>query len=342
MKKKTRQLRYLFNAGDCYTGPVGLYNIGQTCCLNSLLQVFIMNQNFTKILKRITMPRELEDRKRSVPCQLLLLLEKMQDSRLRAVWPVELAFCLKTCNVPLFVQHDAAQLFLTLWNLIQSQITDLDLSERLKTLYTVTVQESLVCLDCNSKNHRDSRMLILSLSLFDNDSKPLKTLEDSLHYFLQPKMLSEKNKCLYENCGKMTYWQQTLKLMHLPPMLTFHLMRFSCKDFSNTQKIIHPLSFPQRLDFSQVLPEEQDWGDSEGQQYELFAVVAHMGTANFGHYCAYICNPADGQWFCFNDSSVCWVMWEDIKRTYGNYNLYWGETAYLLFYKKTETSLTSS
>lgn len=35
-----------------FIGPVGLHNIGQTCCLNSLIQVFVMNAEFTKILKR--------------------------------------------------------------------------------------------------------------------------------------------------------------------------------------------------------------------------------------------------------------------------------------------------
>lgn len=46
----------------------------------------------------------------------------------------------------------------------------------------------------------------------------------------------------------------------------------------------------------------QLWG-----QYQLFAVIAHVGLADFGHYCAYVRNAADGEWFCFNDSSVCWV-----------------------------------
>lgn len=34
------------------TGAIGLYNIGQSCCLNSLLQVFLMNIHFTGILRR--------------------------------------------------------------------------------------------------------------------------------------------------------------------------------------------------------------------------------------------------------------------------------------------------
>ena len=33
-------------------GPVGLHNIGQTCCLNSLIQVLVRNVGFAKILNR--------------------------------------------------------------------------------------------------------------------------------------------------------------------------------------------------------------------------------------------------------------------------------------------------
>lgn len=45
------------------------------------------------------MPRGTEEQKRSVPFQLLLLLEKMQDSRQKAVLPLELAYCLQKYNV---------------------------------------------------------------------------------------------------------------------------------------------------------------------------------------------------------------------------------------------------
>lgn len=34
------------------TEAIGLYNVGHSCCLNSLLQVFFMNIRFTRILRR--------------------------------------------------------------------------------------------------------------------------------------------------------------------------------------------------------------------------------------------------------------------------------------------------
>lgn len=49
---------------------------------------------------RMTVPGGAEERRRSVPFQLLLLLEKMQDSRQKAVQPKELAYCLQKYNIP--------------------------------------------------------------------------------------------------------------------------------------------------------------------------------------------------------------------------------------------------
>ncbi|KFO30582.1 Ubl carboxyl-terminal hydrolase 18 [Fukomys damarensis] len=306
MKRKKEQPRGL-SAWDHPHGLVGLHNIGQTCCLNSLIQVFIMNVDFTKILKRMTVPKVSEEQRTSVPFQLLLLLEKMQDSRRKAVRPVELAYCLQKNNVPLFVQHDAAQLYLTVWNLIRDQIQDMDLAERLQDLYTIRVKDTLVCKECTVESSRDSSLLTLPLSLFDMDSKPLRTL--------------------------------ALKLTHLPQTLTIHLMRFSIKN-ARTEKVCHSLCFPESLDFSQVLPSEQDISEAEEQdegQYELFAVIAHSGMADFGHYCAYVRNPVDGKWFCFNDSHVSWVSWKDIQCTYGNHSYRWQETAYILVYMKAKS-----
>ncbi|KAM7114206.1 LOW QUALITY PROTEIN: ubl carboxyl-terminal hydrolase 18 [Molossus nigricans] len=339
MKKKREPLPKHLSAWDCPQGPVGLHNIGQTCCLNSLIQVLLMNMAFTQILKRMTVPREVDEQRRSVPFQLLLLLEKMQDSRQKAVQPLELLYCLQKYNVPMFVQHDAAQLYLTVWNLIKGQITDVDLVERLQALYTIQMKESLICLECTMESSRNSVMLTLPLSLFDMDSAPLRTLEDALRCFFQPRELSSKSKCFCENCGKKTCVKQVCKLMDLPQTLTIHLMRFSIRN-SRTEKICHSLYFPQSLDLNQFLLTEKDVSNAEhqrGKQYELFAVIAHMGLADFGHYCAYIRNSVDGKWFCFNDSSVCWVSWEDIQCTYGNHNCRWRETAYLLVYMKTES-----
>ncbi|KAF3816499.1 hypothetical protein GH733_014672 [Mirounga leonina] len=215
-------------------GPVGLHNIGQTCCLNSLIQ----------------------DLDQYLPFHFGVL----QPGHF-AVDPgpsssaLHLSVIVGQSGERVFVQHDAAQLYLTVWNLIKDQITDVDLVERLQALYTIQVKESLVCLECTVEKSRNSSMLTLPLPLFDMDSKPLKTLEDALRCFFQPRELSGKSKCFCEKCGKKTCGKQVLKLTHLPQTLTIHLLRFSIRN-SQTEKICHSLDFPQSLDLSQVLIEE--------------------------------------------------------------------------------------
>lgn len=38
--------------------------------------------------------------------------------------------------------------------------------------------------------------------------------------------------------------------------------------------------------------------------YELFSIMIHSGSASGGHYYAYIKDFSNGEWFCFNDTSV--------------------------------------
>lgn len=336
-KAKDQRLTLVFGVADLKNGAIGLYNIGQSCCLNSLLQVFLMNIHFTGILRRITVPPYARHKSRNVPYQMLLLLEEMQCGKQKAVFPIALARCLSVHRVKLFVQHDAAQLFLTVWNLIKKQMKKPELVEELSNLYTICVQEHLACQKCSLETKRNSSMLTLPLPVLDSNSHRLKTLEDCLQYFFSPEELTHHNMCFCEQCGRRTPFLQSMKLVRLPQTLTIHLKRFCFEKSANVHKLSHYLPFPQDLDFNAVLTENQCEADDDekaGWKYELFAVVAHSGSSSCGHYCAYIRSLTEHKWYCFNDSEVCQVLWDDVKCTYGHSSLHWGETAYLLIYMK--------
>nr|XP_013802894.1 PREDICTED: ubl carboxyl-terminal hydrolase 18 [Apteryx mantelli mantelli] len=336
-KTRDERLRLVFGMADLKNKAIGLYNIGQTCCLNSLLQVFLMNTHFTGILRRITVPSSTSQQRRSVPYQMLLLLEKMQSGKQKAVFPSDLACCLSAHRVKLFVQYDAAQLLLTLWNLVKSQVTNPELTEKLSDLYTIWIQEYMVCQECSFETKRNSSMITLPLSMLDSSSHLLRTLEECLHYFFCPEELTGHNMCFCEHCGKKTPFLQSMKLAHLPKTLILHLKRFCFRKSASIHKLCHSLRFPQVLDFSAVLTEEQcqaDASEKASWQYELFAVVAHSGSTDYGHYCAYIWSLVECKWYCFDDSRVCQVLWDDVKCTYGHSDFHWGQTAYLLVYMK--------
>lgn len=339
VKAKNQRLESVFGVADLKNEAIGLYNLGQSCCLNSLLQVFLMNIRFTRILRRITVPSSPTQRRNSVPYQMLLLLEKMQCGKSKAVGPTDLAYCLSGHRVKLFVQHDAAQLFLTLCNLLKKQMKTPELAKELSDLYTICIQEHLACQNCSFEIKSNSTMLTLPLPVLDANSHRLKTLEDCLQYFFHPEELTGQNMCFCQQCGKKTTFLQSMKLVHLPQTLTLHLKRFCFERSSHTHKLSHYLPFPQELDFNEVLTENQCQADDSEKatwQYELFAVVAHSGSTSCGHYCAYIRSLTECKWYCFNDSEVCQVSWDDVKCTYGHSSLYWRETAYLLIYMKKQ------
>ena len=68
-------------------------------------------------------------------------------------------------------------------------------------------------------------------------------------------------------------------------------------------KVADEFRFPERLDVSAFLsppPAEP----AERVQYELYAVLLHIGTATGGHYFAYIRDLASNKWFKFVSSAA--------------------------------------
>ncbi len=59
-------------------------------------------------------------------------------------------------------------------------------------------------------------------------------------------------------------------------------------------------------------------------KYKLFGVANHMGGLSGGHYTAFVNTYPDNNWFCFNDSSVSVINTNDVV----------SKSAYCLFYKK--------
>jgi ubiquitin carboxyl-terminal hydrolase 47 len=57
--------------------------------------------------------------------------------------------------------------------------------------------------------------------------------------------------------------------------------------------------------------------DERNYAYELFSIIIQSGTANGGHYYAYIKSLEDGEWYCFNDRNVDFIDKNDLKNVFG-------------------------
>lgn len=94
------------------------------------------------------------------------------------------------------------------------------------------------------------------------------------------------------------------------------------------KKICDPISFPiQGLD---ITPYVLDKPENDGQKliYDLYGVINHSGTLNYGHYTALVQNSKSGHWNLFNDEKHHLCNPSQIM------NLF--KDAYTLFYKRRD------
>lgn len=89
------------------------------------------------------------------------------------------------------------------------------------------------------------------------------------------------------------------QLKHLPPILTFSLLRFTY-DLSTFQRIkeTRRFEFPLQLDLCEYMEDTfKQQIDGEYTKYELYSVIIHSGSAYGGHYRTYIKDLSGiGEW----------------------------------------------
>ena len=145
------------------------------------------------------------------------------------------------------------------------------------------------------------------------------TLDYLLDYFYENFNLDVGKKLLCGNCKNSGYITKNYSLYYTPKILIIFLKRFRFINndsyYKNNILIRYPL---ENLDLGKYI-----YGpDKEYSQYDLFAVNQHYGGYDGGHYIS-ICKNIDGNWYRYDDSSVCKIS-----------ELKVDEAAFILFYRK--------
>ncbi|KAI1888452.1 hypothetical protein AGOR_G00185280 [Albula goreensis] len=293
---------------------MGLQNYSLSCCVNALLQSFSATKELLALLNRVDETAAVEEEK-NVPLQLRSTLQAMQSEKCQPAPHRKFLECLNSNRIRLGVQHDADEVFLSILNLIQEQITDVNVAQDIKCLYMVTVEEYLQCNECTYIHSGVTYLLSLPLPLTRKENK----LEECFKAFFELQELENEDKCFCDRCGEKTPSKQGLKLISLPPVMCIHLKRFR-SSHGFTEKLYRKVSFPETLDFKTILNPDQIstkcQKPEKESQYKLYAVVVHSGTAMFGHYTAYV--RLDGDiWYHADDSHVSKVTWETVEGTFG-------------------------
>jgi ubiquitin carboxyl-terminal hydrolase 8 len=156
---------------------------------------------------------------------------------------------------------------------------------------------------------------MIDLPIPENNKSP--TLIDCFNYYVEGEILEGDNGWYNEDTKERIDIIKKIQFWSFPNILVIDLKRFNNRFQKNQILVTFPI---EELDLSDYIIGYK----KDNYKYELYGICNHSGGVMGGHYTAYVKN-ANGKWYHFNDTNVSEV---------GLINSIISPKAYVLFYRK--------
>ena len=270
-------------------GRSGLKKYGQTCYLNSTLQMLFTLPRIRKML----INQDCGNTMLSKLHELFTIMKYTNKKSISTKNFVDNCVMFENDYFSPNEQQDAAEFLGT----VLDKLCSFDeYKETIKALAQCQIENVTEGISTEYKSTNSDDVFLLPLELSKN-------LETSFYNLIQPNYLTKQNQYYAQHLGTKIDAKRFSRIKHCPPNLFITLNRFKYNlQKRMREKISTECAIPLELDISKYVTT-----DSNIQQnpYKLKAAIIHKGSAAAGHYICYVKKPDQySSWLKCDESEV--------------------------------------